>query len=888
MTKALRTGLVGSLLALLALALPFQAAEEARTPKTYVVLIGIGKFSDPAIKSRPFAENDAKALYDLFTSKEYLGVPKDQVKLLLSGLADKERNSQEASRDNILKAARWVAAEAGRDDKVLFAFIGQGAALGERGDRIAYFATDSDVKDTAKTGVLATALTEELDKLKSQHVCMFVDVFFKGYTTAKGGAATDPNAGAALFREFLGTDNNDDEDNPAHGRVLYLASVGRKLSPDGNKHGIFTQVLLDGLKGKGDREGYEPDGSITSDELADYLNKELPPLYKKLVPNEKERPRLAIISGEDAHMALTFNPEAQVKVKERLEKFAALAKENKKLTPEIVEEGKVLLGRMPKLKAQRSLRMEYQALVDGKENVKEFLDKRADILDGTKLSKSMAHDFAEKVIDATKVIKEDYIKEVNQGQMVDWAIRGLYREVEEKVPADVAKKLADAKEMPEKDLLALLMDVRLRLGKREDLENHKDIDQALLRMLSHLDPYTTFYTPDRLKRAEGEISGQFIGVGINIRKDTDTDQIYIITPILGSPAFKAGIQGGDVITSVTRYTDENGKTLDPPEILPTKGLDVSDAVKKIVGKPGSKVKLTVRRPGVEKPLEFEMKRQSVQTESVLGARRKPDASWDYFIDPTSKIAYLRLTQFQRNSTHQMAQTMAELQKQGVKGLVLDLRDNPGGLLEGSRDITDLFIDDGLIVEVRWRGREPEVKRGSTNGTYPYEGRRWPLPSYTDFPMVCLINGNSASASEIVSAALQDHNRAIIIGERSYGKGSVQNVINFEMEGLEAKSKIKLTTGSFWRPSKKNLAKSSTKGRPEDEWGVIPDKVITLEPTERSELDEHLRNLANIHGNDKAVPKEKKEPFKDRQLDAALEYLRGQIKIAKVEPLKKAG
>ncbi len=887
MTKAMRPGLVGSLLALLALPLPFQAAEKTPNPKTYAVLVGIGKFSDPAIKSRPHAVDDARALYDLFTSKEHHGMPRDQVKLLLSGPIDKERSSEVASRGNILQAVRWLAQQAGRDDRVLFAFIGQGAALGQRGDRIAYFATDSDVKDTARTGVLATALTDELDKLKSRHVCMFVDVYFKGYTRSNGGAPIEPNAGPALFREFFGTDNSEEE-NPAPGRVLFLATAGRKLSPDGDKHGIFTQVVLDGLKGKADKEGYEPDGLITSDELADYLNKELPPLLKKLVPDEKDRPRQAIIAGEDAHVPLTFNPEVQARAKERLEKFANLVKENKKLTEEIAQEGKTLLSRMPKLKAQRNLRKEYQALVDGKQSVEQFLDKRTGILDSSKLSKSMAHDFAEKVIDATKVIKEDYVKDVNQGQMIDWAIRGLYREVEEKVPADVAKKLADTKALSEKDLLALLMDVRLRLGKREDLDNHKDIDQAILRMLAHLDPYTTFYTPDKLRRTEGEISGQFIGVGIQIRKDPDTDQIYVITPILGSPAYNAGIQAGDLITSVTRFTDEKGKTLDPPEVLPTKGLDVSDAVKKIVGKPGSKVKLTVKRPGVEKPLDFELTRRRVQTESVMGVKRK-DASWDYFIDPRNKIAYVRLTQFQRNSTHQLVETMAELKKQGIKGLILDLRDNPGGLLDGARDITDLFIGDGTIVEIRPRdAKETRVMRGQVDSTYAYEGRRRPLPSYTEFPMVCLINGFSASASEIVSAALQDHGRALIIGERSYGKGSVQNVLDFEMEGVEVKSKIKLTIATYWRPSKKNINKASTKGRPEDEWGVIPDRVIPLEPAERSELFEHQRNLEIIHPKNKVGLSDKKDTFKDRQLDAAVEYLRGQIKIAQAEPKKKAG
>src|SRR5262249_2664105 len=248
MTKATLRGLLGGLAALLALALPLRAAEEARAPRAYAVIVGVGKFSDAAIKARPHAEEDAVALYDLFTSKDHLGVDKDHVKLLLGGAKDEKRNSQEATKDNILKAAKWVAGEAKRDDLVLFAFVGQGAAIGERADRIVYFATDSSVKDPIKTAVLATALGEELDNLQSHKVCLFVDVFFKGYKPDKGGTPADPNVrGSAFYKEFLGKNSGDpEEDDAAPGRVLFLASSGRFLSPDADKHGTFTQALLDG------------------------------------------------------------------------------------------------------------------------------------------------------------------------------------------------------------------------------------------------------------------------------------------------------------------------------------------------------------------------------------------------------------------------------------------------------------------------------------------------------------------------------------------------------------------------------------------------------------------------------------------------------------------
>ena len=202
----------------------------ARAPSAYAVLIGVGKYSDAAIQSRPHAEDDVKALYDVFTDPKYLGIPKDHVKLLLGGATDKERNSQEATKDNILKAAHWVAGEAKPDDLVILTYIGQGAALGEHGDRITYFATDSAVKDPTKTTVLATTLGDELDKLKSHKVCMFVDVFFKGYKLPDGKSPPDPNvASGNFYKEFLGKDNAEEE-SPAPGRVLFLAQRQRRGS----------------------------------------------------------------------------------------------------------------------------------------------------------------------------------------------------------------------------------------------------------------------------------------------------------------------------------------------------------------------------------------------------------------------------------------------------------------------------------------------------------------------------------------------------------------------------------------------------------------------------------------------------------------------------------
>jgi carboxyl-terminal processing protease len=230
------------------------------------------------------------------------------------------------------------------------------------------------------------------------------------------------------------------------------------------------------------------------------------------------------------------------------------------------------------------------------------------------------------------------------------------------------------------------------------------------------------------------------------------------------------------------------------------------------------------------------------------------------IDPDNKIAYIRLTGFAGNTSRDLSRVMAKLDDQGVKGVILDVRFNPGGLLRAAVTISDLFIDDGPIVSVRPRvGREEK-----------HTGRR--AGSYLNFPMVCLVNGGSASASEIVSACLQDHKRAVIMGERSYGKGSVQNIQPFDG------GQLKLTIATFWRPSNKNLNKSSTTGKDEDEWGVSPDKGfdLKLSRTEREALAEYQHDTEVIRPKD---AKEKAKEFKDRQRDMAVEYLQKQIRTA---------
>ncbi|HMF11121.1 MAG TPA: S41 family peptidase, partial [Gemmataceae bacterium] len=819
------------------------------SPKAYVVLVGISEYPDKDIKPRSHAEDDIKALYDVFSNKDYLGADPKQVRLLL-GKADPSRNSEPATRENLLKALKWAAGSAKREDLVIFAFFGQGGPVGDSGERRCYFATDSTVKDRAKNAIAASEIGQELEGLKSQRFCALLEVNFTAFEPQP-----DVTLGKTPYREFLGDDGTEDH-RPLPGRAVFLATNGLAPSLDLPAHGLFAQVLVDALKGAADNEGYEADGVVTVDELATYLDKEVPPLGRKNLKNADDHvPFHFTLHGPANHFALTNNPAVTAKVRDRLDKLANLVNE-KKLPNKYAEEGNRLLGRMPRLESQRALRREYQKLVDGQEPLATFEEKRLGILEQTKLSHDEAMEYAKKVAKAIDTVAQHYVKEVNSGELTASAVRGMYYSAEEKLPADIAEKLSTARVLRDDDIKLVLADARERLGTREDLANHKDIDITLQRMLLKLDPHTTYFDPETKRRLDQEMQGRFYGIGVQIRKHELTDTLQVVTPIKDSPAYKAGIVAGDLITKITREVDSDGRPLNPVEVLPTKGLPLTDAVKKILGQPRTRVKITIQRDGESDAKDFEIIRAMVELESVVGVKRKPDDSWDFWLDPEQKIGYIRLTTFASTSARDMTRAITQLQRDGLKALVLDLRFNPGGVLKGAQDVANLFLDHGEIVSIKYRnGQGPSMAARA-------DGR------LVEVPVVCLINGDSASASEIVSAALQDHRRALVVGERSYGKGSVQTVHPFDGGAL------KLTTASFWRPNGKNLNKASTPGHDEDEWGVTPDSgyAVKLTRKERDDLQEHLLKSEHISRRDKQAPAPKTE-FKDRQLESALEYLR---------------
>jgi len=386
----------------------------------------------------------------------------------------------------------------------------------------------------------------------------------------------------------------------------------------------------------------------------------------------------------------------------------------------------------------------------------------------------------------------------------------------------------------------------------EEVSADNLIKGAINGMVQTLDPHSSYLTPDMLKQIEVETKGAFGGLGIEIgMKD---GYLTVIAPIEDTPAARAGLQPGDKIVRIEKES--------------TKNMNVMDAVKRLRGEPGTKVTITVVRESSPDPKVYTLTRDIIKIRSVK-SRYMGDG-----------IGYIRLTQFQQDSASEVERALQGFLKEkgGLKGLILDLRNDPGGLLDQAVKVADLFIDSGLIVYTDGRVEAQKAK---------YFARK--EGTYTGFPIVVIVNAGSASASEIVAGALQDHGRAIILGQRTFGKASVQTILP-----LDDGSALRLTTARYYTPN----------GRSIQAKGIEPDIVVGdgKEAPEghpaalrEKDIERHLRGAGEEEtpaapapreekkndrkGIRKEVPPEpeaevRKEDAKDPQLDRAVELLKG--------------
>ena len=306
----------------------------------------------------------------------------------------------------------------------------------------------------------------------------------------------------------------------------------------------------------------------------------------------------------------------------------------------------------------------------------------------------------------------------------------------------------------------------------EPVDDRELLEDAIRGMLAGLDPHSTYLEPEAFESLQVHTSGEFGGLGIEVGMEDGF--VRVIAPIDDTPAQRAGIKAGDLIIKL--------------DDTPVQGLSLSEAVDLMRGEIGSEIRITLVREGVEKPFDLTLVRDSIKVVSVKSRELEP------------QYGYLRITQFQLNTAEDMRKALARLnQQQPLKGLVLDLRNNPGGVLQAAVDVADTFLDEGLIVYTEGRLPSSQLEFSANEETLA-----------ADLPLVVLINGGSASASEIVAGALQDHQRAVLMGTDSFGKGSVQTVLP-----LAGERALKLTTARYFTP----------KGRSIQAQGIHPDVVV---------------------------------------------------------------
>jgi carboxyl-terminal processing protease len=405
------------------------------------------------------------------------------------------------------------------------------------------------------------------------------------------------------------------------------------------------------------------------------------------------------------------------------------------------------------------------------------------------------------------------------------------------VLADDKPTAADAGLLPLEELRTFTRVYdHVRNGYVDEIDDAKLLEYAIKGMISELDPHSAYLDKEAFADLQASTSGEFGGIGLEV--SIDEGFVKVVTPIDDSPSAKAGILSGDV---VIRIDDK-----------PVKGMDLNKAVNLMRGPKNSPIKITVMREGVDQPLDFELMRDIIKVQSV----RTRTLEQDYF--------YIRLAQFQLDTGKDVAKKLREQLKKNpdTKGVILDLRNNPGGVLQASVEVVDAFLDGGQVVYTQGR---------LDNSNIGYNAEAGDITN--NLPLVVLINDGSASASEIVAGALQDHKRAVIMGTRSFGKGSVQSVIPISNDRA-----IKLTTALYYTPN----------GRSIQAQGIEPD--VDVERVEITAIQKGLgtteadlaRHLGNSKGGEESTSKDRANKRissaellkEDNQLHEALNLLKG--------------
>ncbi len=400
------------------------------------------------------------------------------------------------------------------------------------------------------------------------------------------------------------------------------------------------------------------------------------------------------------------------------------------------------------------------------------------------------------------------------------------------------------------DQLDLLVDIRHEIVSQyvEEPEQEEMVRAAVRGMVESLeDPYTVYLSPDELEPFDKAVRGTFSGIGAEV--DIHENRLRIVTPLEDSPAWKAGVMAGDIVLEIDGHS--------------TEGLKITECIQRLTGEEGTQVTIKVRHESGDEA-EMTITRARINVQTVRGFLRGPDGKWDYMLDDGRKIGYVRISQFTEQTAEALEAAVRGLVDEDVKAIILDMRFNPGGLLESAVEVSDLFLGEGKrIVSVKGR-RVPEVVHSAKGeGTIP------------DVPMVVLANEASASAAEIVTGALSDNDRAVFIGTRTFGKGSVQQVRMLESNA----GAIKITNAYYYLPNGRNI--HNREGA--DEWGVdpkdgyyVPMKSEEVRQMIRVRRESDVLKPGNGHNGEAVTAQWVREKLADPQLAAALDAAVGKL------------
>lgn len=410
----------------------------------------------------------------------------------------------------------------------------------------------------------------------------------------------------------------------------------------------------------------------------------------------------------------------------------------------------------------------------------------------------------------------------------------------------------------------------------EPVDQQRLFDAAMEGVFSRLDDHSAFVVGDRRDQLERLLDQEFGGVGLELAESEGGRGITVVSPVFGSPAWRAGIAAGDRILAIDGF--------------PTQQMAIDDALRRLRGRPGTPVRLSmavssssdavVDAAGAP-PRDLEIVREVVKTESVLGDRRRQDGSWEWSIegDPTATI--IRITSFGERTADELrraleaiesrmaddGQQSAEERQEAGGVLVLDLRGNSGGLLSAAVEVCDIFLDDGVIVSTRGRAARDAGRAGDAAAALDVR-RATRGAACADLPMAVLVDGLTASAAEVVAACLQDHGRAIVVGSRSFGKGTVQSIVPLS----DGSGLVKLTSAEYLRPSHVNIHRHG-----DDDgnaaWGVSPDDGCTLTPTGRQiealQVWRRLRDVVPAKGGARVPNEPESHAVMPRHVDPVL-------------------